>query len=112
MKHVIRWGLVLAVALAVARGGHAADALTPTDLAWLSATLNLPADSPLIATLSEAKKARLHALIAAAKTGVERKRQDVVSFLTSTVGDNFEKMLEHAGQLPPPPTQLGANRPR
>jgi hypothetical protein len=112
MKHVIRWGLGLAVALAVARGGHAADALTPADLAWLSTTLNLPADSPVIATLNDANRARLHALVAAAKTGTERQRQDVVSFLTTTVGDNFEEMLQEAGQLPPPPTQFGANRRR
>ena len=112
MKHVIPWGLALAVALALARGGHAAEALTPADLAWLSTTLNLPADSPVIATLNDANKARLHALIAAARTGPERKRQDVVSFLTTTVGDNFEEMLRRAGQLPPLPTELGANRPR
>jgi hypothetical protein len=108
MKHIIRWVLVLAVALAVARGGHAADTLTPGDLAWLSTTLNLPADSPLIATLTEAQEARLHALIAAARTGSERKRQDVVNFLIRTVGDTFEETLQQAGQLPSPPTQLGA----
>jgi hypothetical protein len=110
MKDVIRWVLVVAVALVVARGSHAAGTLTEGDLTWLGTTLNLPADSPVIETLNEAQKARLHGLIAAARTGAERKRQDVVNFLTGTVGDNFEEMLEHAGQLPPAPTQLGANR--
>ncbi len=112
MKYSRRWGLVLAVALVIARGSHAAGTLTAGDLAWLGTTLNLPADSPVIATLNEAQKTRLHYLIATARTGADRKRQDVVNFLTGTVGDNFEEMLEQAGQLPPPPTQLGANRPR
>jgi hypothetical protein len=109
MTCIIRWVLVLAMALAVARGAQASDMLTPGDLAWLSTSLNLPADSPLIATLNETQKARLHDLIAAARTGSERKRQDVVNFLTTTVGDTFEEMLQQAGQLPPPPTQLGAS---
>jgi hypothetical protein len=110
MKYFIRWLVVMTVALVVARGSHAAGTLTAGDLAWLGTTLNLPADSPVIETLNEAQKSRLHGLIAAARTGTERKRQDVVSFLTGTVGDNFEEMLERAGQLPPPPTQFGANR--
>ncbi len=109
MTRIIGWVLVLAMALAVAPGSQADDMLTPGDLAWLSTSLNLPADSPLIATLTETQRVRLHDLVAAARTGSERKRQDVVNFLTGTVGDSFEEMLQQAGQLPPPPTQLGAS---
>ena len=111
MKQIIGRALILAAALAAAPPGHAAGAPTAADLAWLGTTLNLPADSPLIAGLSAAQKARLHDLVAAARRGSERKRQDVVSFLTGAVGDDFEDMLQDRDQLPLP-SQLGANRRR
>lgn len=106
------WALSLAIVLAVASQAYGADALTPGDLAWLSDNLNLSADSPVIVTLSEAQQARLHALIGAARTGADRKRQDVVNFITRTIGDSFEDTLRQAQQPSPEPTELGANRTR
>ncbi len=107
-----RLALVLAIVLAAAgaTSARAADALSPRDLAWLSDNLNLAADSPVLLTMSEALQARLHALIGRARTGADRKRQDVVNFITGTVGDSFEATLGGAQQAPAPPTELGSNR--
>lgn len=106
-----RLALVVAIALA-AGAARAADALSPGDLAWLSGNLNLAADSPVLATMSDAQKARLHGLIDRARTGADRRRQDVVNFITRTVGDGFEETLQGARQAPATPTELGSNRTR
>jgi hypothetical protein len=104
------FALVLAIGLVAATAARA-GALTPDDLAWLNANLNLAADSPVIQTLTETQQERLHGLIGAAKTGADRKRQAVVNFITKVIGDSLEETLEQArGPLPPaPPTELGAN---
>ncbi len=103
--------LFLAMTLAAAVAARAADALTPGDLAWLNDNLNLPADSPVIQTLSETQRERLHGLIDKTRTGADRKRQEVVNFITKTVGDSFENTLVQASAPPPAqPTELGDNR--
>ena len=110
MARLARSILVLAMLLAAAGGAHAADALTPSDLDWLRGSLNLAADSPALLTLSDAQKTRLHDLIAA-RTGADRKRQNVVQFLTGVAGGSLERTLDEARSAPPSP-EIGDNRPR
>lgn len=99
--------LILAIALAGACAGagaaRGADALTPSDLAWLQSNLNLPGDSPVIATLDAAQKDRLHGLIGHARGGPDRRRQAVVNFLTGSVGSSVEETLGESLQAPPSP---------
>jgi hypothetical protein len=102
--------IVVLLALAVATGADAADALTPGDLDWLRGSLNLAADSPALLTLDDAQKTRLHDLIAA-KTGPDRKRQTVVQFLTGVASGSLAHTLDAARGTPPSP-EIGENRPR
>lgn len=110
MARLARSILALLLLLAAANGARAADILTPSDLAWLRGSLNLAADSPALLTLNEAQKTRLHNLIAA-RTGPDRKRQNVVQFLTGTAGGSLERTLDSARVAPPSP-EMGENRPR
>lgn len=112
MMRGLALALVLATALAAAVAARAADALTPGDLAWLNDNLNLPADSPVIQTLSAAQRDRLHGLIDETRAGPDRKRQAIVNFITNIVGDSFENTLDQASRAPAQPTELGDNRAR
>jgi hypothetical protein len=102
--------LVLAIAVAGASAARVADTLTPADLTWLQSNLRLAANSPVLATLDEAHRNRLHALIARARGGADRKRQAVVSFLTRTVGSSFEETLRRSLRSPPSPVDAMSGR--
>ena len=102
-----RWLVALVLLLATAVAADAADPLTAGDLAWLRDSLNLAADSPALLTLSEAQKTRLHDLIAA-RSGPDRKRQNVVQFLTGVAGGSLEQTLD-AARPAPLPSEPGEN---
>lgn len=99
--------LMVAIALASVDAAHAADALTAGDLRWLGSNLNLAGDSPALIDLTEAQQARLHAMIGQTRTGDDRKRQNVVMFLTGVVGGSIEHALEEARQ-PAEANEVGA----
>jgi hypothetical protein len=102
--------LILAIVLATASVARAADALTSGDRAWLQSNLNLPANSPVIATLDLAQQTKLHALIGHARGGADRRRQAVVNFLTGTVGDSFAATLQRSLETPPNPVDAMTGR--
>ncbi|MGH6981778.1 MAG: hypothetical protein ACREFC_11280 [Stellaceae bacterium] len=114
--------LVVLTLLAFAGAARAADGimpgnptrgdLTPADLAWLRDHLNLPADSPAVIDLTAAQKVRLHDLVADGKSGADRKRQAIVTFLAGAAGGSMEDTLDRARQPSAPSPEIGENRSR
>jgi hypothetical protein len=111
MARAVRLMLIVMTILAATGAARAADALTAGDLGWLRDNLNLRADSPAVINLTDAQKTRLHGLVADGKGGGDRKRQTIVTFLSSAAGSSMEDTLDRARQSPAP-KEIGENRPR
>ena len=92
-------GAVIVLLLSLAAGPSvAADPLTARDLGWLRSNLNLAADSPALLNLGDTQKRRLHALIEGSRTDPDRRRQNIVDFLTRAAGDSLEETLDQANR--------------
>jgi hypothetical protein len=85
--------------LAAIAGPAAAQELpTAEDYRWLAQHLDIAKDDATVRGLTEAQRARLHALIAAPKIGDDKKRQDIVQFLVGATGEDLETTLHRAEQ--------------
>jgi hypothetical protein len=104
---VSRYFVVILLSLLVAGTSFAADPLTARDLGWLAGNVSLRADSPVLLDLSDAQKRRLHGLIESGPADPDRRRQQVVDFLTGAVGDSLEEALDRAAQ-PPASEEIGS----
>ena len=94
MRLAARAAVVL-VALAAAAAARA-ETLTPGDYQWLKTHLDVGPDNSVVATLTEAQRAKLHAMIADGKPKPDDKRLAIAQYLAQTVSDSFEATLRQS----------------